>query len=219
MLCLLVYHPKQKAVFRFAFAFLMICTVAQGFQEARSADSKRDKEVYAIYSLMLTNPKTSHGSDNNERFLIAAITAPTRPQEPCVRPPKKRETDFEQARTDYEHRKAVPRQLKAALSISKPYVLLSSDEAKEFIQSRMSRTGQNEPDERFKGVTDLFTLSDVYFNKQGTLALTGISTFCGGLCGLFEWKVFEKRDNGTWEELNWPRCMTIAKKLRPFAIH
>jgi hypothetical protein len=206
-------------VFRFAFLLLVICRLAQGFQqEVTSADSERDQDVYAIYSLMLTNPQTSHGPDNNERFLIAATTAPTRPQEPCVRSPKERETDFEQARADYEHRKAVPRQLKASLSINKPYVLLSSDEAMEFIQSRMSRTGQDAPDERFKGVTDLFTLSDVYFNQRGTLALTGISTFCGGLCGMFQWKVFEKLARGRWEERRWATCMTIAKNLRPFAI-
>jgi hypothetical protein len=120
-------------------------------------------------------------------------------------------------RTDYEQRKATPRELKPALSISKPYVLLSADEAKTFIESRMPKPGKEAPIERFKGVTDLFTLSDVYFNKRGTLALTGISTFCGGLCGLFQWKVFERLGSGMWEERRWTTCTAIANNsVRPF---
>jgi hypothetical protein len=196
------------SVFRFV-PLLAICSLAYGFQQA-PADSAREEGVYAIYSLMLTNPQTSHGADTNERYLIAAITAPTSPQDPCIRPPKERETEFEEARTDYERRKTIPRQLKAELLISKPYVLLSSEDATKFIQSRMGRASQNESNERFKGVTDLFTLSDIYFNERGTLALTGISTFCGGLCGLFQWKVFEKMDSGKWEERRWATCTTVA---------
>lgn len=204
---------------RFGFSLLAFCTLAHGFQhEGASAVSEREKDVYAIYSLMLTNPQTSHGPDDNERYLIAIITAPPRPQEPCVRPPTEREADFQEMQTDYEHRKAMPRQLKPALSISKPYVLLSADEARMFIESRMPRrTGQDATNERFRGETDLFTLSDVYFNKRGNLALTGISTFCGGLCGLFQWKVFEKVDGGRWVERRWSTCTAIANNnVKPF---
>jgi hypothetical protein len=63
-------------VFRFAFLLLVCGTAALGFQgQASSPDSEREKDVYVIYSLMLTNPETSHGPDNNERYLIAATTA------------------------------------------------------------------------------------------------------------------------------------------------
>jgi hypothetical protein len=44
--------------------------------QAGSADPEREKDVYAIYSLMLTNPRTSDGVDNNERRLIAMNTKP-----------------------------------------------------------------------------------------------------------------------------------------------
>ncbi len=78
-------------MFRFV-CLLLVCSTAPGFQDqAGSRDSEREKDVYAIYSLMLINPRTSHGPDNNERYLIAATTAAGRPQEPCVRPPKERE--------------------------------------------------------------------------------------------------------------------------------
>lgn len=191
---------KAVVVLRSGFSLLALCTLTHGFQqEGGSAVSAQEKDVYSIYSLMLTNPQTSHGPDNNERYLIAMFTAPTYP-EPCL--PTERDADRREMCTDYEQRKATPRQLKPTFSISKPYVLLSTDEAKTFIQflnqSRI-KPGQV-PIERFKGVTDLFTLSDVYFNKRGTLALTGISTSCGFNCGLFQWKVFERLSSGKWEE-------------------
>jgi hypothetical protein len=95
-------------------------------------------------------------------------------------------------------------------SVPKPFVLLTDDEVKAFIEERgMQRTSQKPPDERFRGVTDLFRLTDVYFNPQRTLALTQISTWCGGLCGLREWKVFEKVD-GKWEPRQWVMCGTIS---------
>ena len=64
-------------MFRFAFSLSIICTSAQGFQrDALSADSDREKDVYAIYSLMLTNPSTSHGPYTSDRYLIARTTGP-----------------------------------------------------------------------------------------------------------------------------------------------
>jgi hypothetical protein len=124
-------------VFRFVFSTLMICMCAEGFQQdERSENSAREKDVYAIYSLMLTNPQTSHGPDNNVRYLIAMTTGPGHPEKPCVQPPKEREADFQEVLTDFERRKSTPQQLKRAFSISKPYVLLTADEVKD-IQARL----------------------------------------------------------------------------------
>ncbi|MGH9647168.1 MAG: hypothetical protein ACRD4E_10160, partial [Bryobacteraceae bacterium] len=213
-----VYHEvrlirmrKNVVASRLGFSLLALCTLAHAFQQhVTPPDSDREKDVYAIYSLMLTNPQTSHGPDRNERFLIAVTTAPPHAQEPCVRPPTERQADFQEMRTDYERRRAMPRELKAVFSISKPYVLLNADEAQNFIESRWPKPGHGSPPVQFKGVTDLFTLSDVYFNQQGNLALTGISNFCGNLCALYQWKVFEKSDTGKWEDTGWPACRTIA---------
>lgn len=205
-------------MFRLGYLLLMICMTASGFQrEANSTDSDREKDVYAIYSLMLTNPQTSHGPDDNERYLIATTTAPGVPREPCVRPPKERkdrEADFREVLADFERSEARPRQLRRALSIQKPYVLLSADEVREFQEARsLIKNRPGSTDERFRGVTDLFTLSDVYFNQRRTLALTAISSWCGNLCGLYQWKVFERLETGKWEDTHWPACFTIAKKL------
>jgi len=87
-------------------------------------------------------------------------------------------------------------------SIPKPYVLLTEDEVNAFMEERLiPRPNQKPRDERFRGVTDLFRLSDAYFHPRRTLALTQIQ-WCGGLCALMEWIVFEKRDTGKWEQGN-----------------
>jgi len=200
-------------VFRISFTLLMVCTFAQGFQQdTPSPDSVREKDVYAIYSLMLTNPATSHGPYTSDRYLIAGTTGPGYPQEPCVRPPKEREAEFRQVLADYNSRKATPRQLKRAFSISKPYDLLRPDEVKDFMSARLM-PGGNPLVERFRGLTDVITLSDVYFNQQGTLVLTAISTWCGGLCASYQWKVFEKVDSGKWDERQWTTCTAEAGNI------
>jgi hypothetical protein len=200
----------NRPMFRFAIPLLLIGASAEGFQQDRSLDVDREKEVYAIYSLMLTNPQTSHGPYTSERFLIASATGPGLPKDPCVRPPKERDGDFQEVLADFESRKATPRQLKQAFSLGKPYLLLSPEEVQDFIAARRPTPGRKATDERFRGISDLITLSDVYFNRSGTLALTAISTFCGGLCGRSQWKVFEKVDSGRWEELPWATCVTVA---------
>jgi hypothetical protein len=191
----------------------MIATVAYGFQQETNAiDPEREKEVYAIYSLMLTNPKTSHGADRNERYLIRAATVPGTPRFPCVRPPKEREADFREVLADFEQRSDTARQLERKLSIQKPYVLLNADQAKQFIEERsMNPNRPKTREEQFRGVTDLYSLSDVYFNQRRTLALTAISSWCGSLCGFYQWKVFEKTDGGNWEARDWSTCMTVAR--------
>jgi hypothetical protein len=200
-------------MFRFALVLLMIGTSAQGFQQdTHSAEPEVEKAVYEIYSLMLTNLDTSHGPYTSDRYLIRMETGAAFPEVPCVRPPKERQADFGEVLAAYRARKATPRQLQWAFSIVKPYILLSPDEVKDFMSERL-RPGGEPKDERFRGVSDLITLSDVYFNQKGTLALTAISTWCGGLCASFQWKVFEKMASGQWEERQWVTCMTVAGNL------
>jgi hypothetical protein len=194
---------------RFLLILPLTCGLTLGFQ----ADADRDKDVYAIYSLMLTNPYTSHGPDDNARYLIAAATVPGVPKDPCVRPPKQREAEFREVLADFEKRKATPRQLQRDLSIQKPYILLSAADVKAFTDARSTaHIPPDAPDERFRGVADLFTLTDVYFNPHRTLALTAIASWCGNLCAAYQWKVFEKLASGRWQELDWTACATMARQ-------
>ena len=204
-------------LFRLGFFIIACATVAPGLQDpANSPISEREKQVYAIYSLMLTNPNTSHGPDDNERYMIAALTAPGPGNPaPCALPPKDREAVFREVLADYERRKDKPRELKAAFSIRKPYSLLNPDEVKAFMAVAVPTSGAKPRDKSFRGVTDLFMLSDVYFNQRQTLALTAIASWCGGLCALYQWKVFEKSSTGKWEEKPWVKCVTIAGDSRP----
>jgi len=191
----------------------MTCAAVSGFQpQAGSTDSEREKDVYAIYSLMLANPKTSHGPYDSDRLLIQMTTRPASVQLSCMRPPKQREAEFGEVLAEFERRKDTPRQLKPQFSIPKPYMLLSADEVNAFVAERGLSTGRPGQSEMFRGVSDYFTLSDVYFNQNGRLALTALSSWCGGLCAQSQWRVFEKHD-GKWQELRWGLCAAIAENL------
>ena len=203
---------------RSGLSLLALCRLAHGFQqEDASGISEREKDVYSIYSLMLTNPQTSHGPDNNGAVPDCYV---------CTRSPRTRKEAMHWAtrravqqtskkmRTDYEQRKATPRELKPALSISKPYVLLSADEAKTFIESRVRKPGNEAPIERFKGVTWTSSpFSDVLIstNEGDFGANRHFPHFLRrSMRGLFQWKVFEKLDSGKWEERRWSTCTAIA---------
>lgn len=192
---------------------VLVSFAAYGFQAVpSSADAAGEQDVYAIYSLMLGNVRTSHGPDKNERYLIAAVTSTPWPKKPCVTPPPDRKAAFNEVLADFEQRQSTPRELKRGFSIRKPYRLLAADEVRAFMGSKsVVRAGSKETVDLFPGVTDLVTLSDVYFNRDRTLALTGISLWCGSLCGLSNWKVFEKSASGKWEERPWVACTTMAR--------
>jgi hypothetical protein len=128
-----------------------------------------------------------------------------------MRSPKDKEAEFRDVLPDYEHRKTIPRQLKPLLSVPKPYMLLADDEVRAFSEERLGPFAQQ--DDRLRGVSDYFTLSDFYFNQAGTLALTALSSWCGGLCAQSQWRVFEKADNDRCVERQWGLCATIPENL------
>jgi len=194
------------------FAVIALCSaLMQQLQGAETQQvSAEDKEVYLIYSLMLTDPKTSHGPDNNSLYLIAASTSTGRPPQPCVVPPKEFVADFSEVLADYELRKGKSREIKPLFSIRKRYQLLSADEVREFRNDHRLSLQPKASGARWLGTTDLFTLSDVYFNRSHALALTGIGTWCGALCGSYHWEVFQKTAVEKWEERPWVGCTTVA---------
>jgi hypothetical protein len=179
---------------------------ATGVAQVTRTDADRRADIYAIYSLMLTNPQTSHGPDDNEIYLISDTTAPGQPEVPCVHPPSGEESRFAEVMADFNQRRNVPAKLEPAFQISKPFRLLSPDEVAEFEKRHFAAPSSGPK------ATDLFRLTDVYFSRDRSLALTAISTWCGGLCGLYLWKVFEKSKEGSWEERKWATCITIARR-------
>ena len=88
---------------------------------AQPTASERKSEVYAIYSLMVTNPQTSHGADNNEIYLIADTIVPGVPDIPCVSPPADERQRFSEVMADFNQRKGVHLKLEPAFQITKPF--------------------------------------------------------------------------------------------------
>jgi hypothetical protein len=193
---------------------IALCGTALGLglqQNVAVPEREREADVYKIYSLLMTNPGTSHGPDNNPRYLIAGTTRPDAGQKPCVEAPPERRAEFREVLEDFESRKTAARTLKRELSIAKPYELLDAAQTKAFQEERLwPRPVARQPDARFHGVSDLFFLSEVYFSKKRRLALTSVASWCGGLCGRHRWAVLEKLATGEWEERPWVSCFTIA---------
>ena len=192
------------------FLWVAACGVAKGFQQPADNRARRD-DIYAIYTLMLTDPRTSHGKGGNEIILIRDKTVPGTPRVPCVGPPRSSpyERDFAEARADYDQRKDdAPARIEYELKISKNYLILNDADCAEFVKTREPGPKPEVP-ERFRLSADLFGLTDVYFNSRRTLALTGFSTYCNSVCGGYWWMVFEKTDEG-WRQLPWQACRVIA---------
>ena len=162
----------------------------------------------------MTNPATSHGGPSTDDvYLIADMTRPAVPAEPCVRVPTQYEAAYQEILDEYHRRKDKPVKLERALNIAKPYELLNADDVREYvaIHSGYLRIPDPNPKELLRKAQDLFWLGDVYFDHSHTLALTAISTYCGGLCGQMLWKIFEKSPTGQWEGRLWVACSAIAR--------
>jgi hypothetical protein len=181
-------------------------------QPATAPDAERRAYAYAIYSLLLTNQQTSHGPDDNDMYFIGDTTVAGTPREPCVRVPAGAKDRFTEVMADFEQRKDAPATLERSFRITKPYRLLSAAEVNEFITAHVSAGTADHPAGSPK-VTDLFRLTDVYFDRNRTLALTAISTWCGGLCAQYQWKVLEKTADG-WMERPWVSCAAMASGWR-----
>jgi hypothetical protein len=190
----------------------VVGTISISAQQDRFiTEGDRRSDIYTIYSLMMTNPATSHGSDNNEVYLIAEMTQAGYPPEPCVRVPQEHERAYREILDEYNRHKDKPVKLERAFNITKPYQLLNADEVRQFVEIHsLRRTPYANPNELFQKTTDLFHVGDVYFDQSHTLALTSVSTYCGSTCGSSMWKIFEKTSDMRWEERPWVSCRTIA---------
>jgi len=200
---------SPSVTFRGFLPFLLV-GVAFAYQ-APAEPFDMERETYRIYSQLMSPPETSHG--DNPRYLISATAQAERwsPAE-CVQPPASHAARFKEVLLDFADRRKAARTLERKLSISKPYELLSKTDVEKFQAERMypQPPGKQEGVERFRGVTDLFTFSDVYFSKEGTLALVHMGSWCNGLCARYSWRVFERSVGGGWTELRWTTCIIVA---------
>ncbi len=196
---------------------LLFVDVASAYQ-APAEPFDMERETYKIYSQLMSPPESSHGE--NPRYLIS-VTAQAERRDPteCIHPPASYAARFKEVLLNFADRRKNVRTLERKLSISKPYELLSKADVDKFHAEKMYPLppGKNQTVERFRGVTDLFTFSDVYFSKEGTLALVHMGSWCGGLCAHYSWRVFERSAGGGWTELRWTTCIIIAGTLKQSA--
>jgi len=95
---------------------MMVCVAVNAFQVPVS----RQADVYAIYSQLMTNPKTSYGADKNEIYFIAETAAPGTPEQPCVRFPAEHQRDYYEIMSEFNRGKDKPMKLDRAFHIAKP---------------------------------------------------------------------------------------------------
>jgi hypothetical protein len=189
-----------------AFAF----AAAQAYgAELAPIPANRRADAYAVYSAVLSHPNLNH-PDTNSKYLIAGATGIAQEGRPeaCFDFPRAYSPSVREIVADAARFRDRPFRLERAISIRKPYELLSPAEAASFMDPR-----RNPPDralqERFAGATDLITLGNVYFNSAHTVAAVKIFVWCGRLCGQGTWRVLEKR-GGEWEDRDWVSCTRLA---------
>jgi hypothetical protein len=182
-------------------------------KEISTIPADRRVDTYAIYSAVLAHPSLSH-PDNNEKYLIEELSGYSRENDPssCITPPESYRASFVELLTDRSEHSSERFRLERSIKISKPYDLVTADQAKQFGAWQMGRSSAEL--EGFRGAADLITLGNVYFDKKRTMAAAYTWAWCGSLCAYGTWRVFTKDEKGRWDEQHWISCMTIAASRR-----
>jgi hypothetical protein len=170
--------------------------------EGTPVEAVRREDVYAIYSALMTNPP-SRARTASTVYLIAintvsGSTLSGNPPQPCTRLLPEYADKWNEILTDYQARKGKPDVLEPLLKLAKPSVLLTDGEAREF-RAGLDPMYQNPRNPRFQNAQEMYSLGTVYFDRSHTLALTAVSSYCGSLCGMSGWRVFEKTFAGQWQ--------------------
>ena len=146
-------------------------------------------------------------SSRNPVFLIAAksITPIGRPMQNCLVMPQSYALTSNEILAEFNAQKPDMATIPADLKLTRPYVLLSEADENEFRADRrqMLRISPRDTyplaastNPKFKGATDLFLLSDVYFNQNRTVAATFIQIFSSARAGSWRWVGLEKTSDG-----------------------
>jgi len=117
-----IKHTPRRSFMKFVIALLLFATVetaSEGTSPLRSRFVEADQhaEIYSIYSLIMTNPATSHGPSTDDVYLIAEMTRLASPAEPCVRVPPQYETAYREILDEYRRRKDKPADGKNGLGL------------------------------------------------------------------------------------------------------
>ena len=199
----------------FAFAIPLFAQSSQ----PQAIPSDRSDAVYTIYSAVVNAPALSH-PDTSKKALIEDSTGFKPDPSPlnCLNHPPSYRSSFEEILMDFSAHKSDSFHLERKLTLTKPYELLNAAESKQFEQMTVNPSqldGPRDQVDKFRGGTDLIRLGNVYLNRKQSLAIVHTQAFCGGLCGFWTWRVFEKTEDGRWNELHWRTCVAIASNPSP----
>jgi hypothetical protein len=112
---------------------LIMVSVAGAYPQ--DPDASRQSDVYAIYSAMMSNPPMG---SQNPVYAIVILTRPAMapaisgPGQPCITPKPEQAARWAEILADYKARVDNPPTLLPLLNISKPYMLISQEEAAAF---------------------------------------------------------------------------------------
>lgn len=183
-----------------------------------------EQDTYAIYSLLLN----SEQGQPARSWMFDPVTTALAADEPCVpadppppgailegnphldiHPPEDQQRRFGEMLDDFDQHCHDSFRLRAGLfRTRRPVRVLTERQAVDFGQDIAS----GDPkllERRWPGASGLRSFSRVYFNSDHTVAMVHESTYCGLLCGTWEWQVLERTPEG-WRILHWKHSVTVS---------
>ena len=192
----------------------ILIMIAGAFQQNPPAEAQRHQDVYAIYSAMMSYPPSLIYKNDDILATVLAIESVTTPamlNTPCITPPPALADRWTEVLADFNARKDSPRTLERDLKILNPYVYLKPDELSNYVNPQKTPLAEALAETEVKDRKEVFTLSDVYFNKDRTLALSGVRVRCGTMCFSSQWRIYEKQSNGEWSQVRpQANCYQVA---------
>jgi hypothetical protein len=189
-------------------ALVLVCSTLCA--QTKPLPKDRSEDSYAVYTAVMAKPQLSHPNDNRKYLIHDATSLGEDKPGACIRVPADYTAKLEEILAEFSQYKAESFQLERKFEVDRPYELLTEAEAKQFSDDRMrSHLGETEP-EKFRGAVDLLSFGNVYFDRSRTMAVVRTGAWCGGLCGLWVWRVLVRED-GRWQDKPWSTCVTMAQ--------
>ena len=178
-----------------------------------------EQDTYAIYSMLLNGAEDQPQRNwvfNPETTGLPSDSpcAPADPPPPeallegnahlDIHPPEDQLKRFRELLDDFDRHCHDTFRLKASLfKTNRPVRVLTEDQAATFGQD-LAEGDPKTIERHWPGASGLHSFSRVYFNSDRTVAMVHESTYCGILCGTWEWQVLERTPGG-WRVLRWNR--------------
>jgi hypothetical protein len=223
-----VYHDTAKVR---TFTLLLICLglaaqlpgqpgATPRFAKPVPMPGDRARDAYAIYSELLKSGPIEWRNASRKQWLVEdttnaipldvachpaskIISAEMNPHD-AVEAPKDRQTEWNEVLTDYDqHCHDVIQLDLQSFRTELPVRLLSAEDQQRFMKD------PRRPPAEFADAAGLHRFTEVFFNRNHTLALVEQGMWCGSLCGNWSWVVLERKER-QWQMLPWVHAFTIS---------